>query len=373
MVVGKTIRNQVKKLTENKKTEEEKIAAVFDWVVRSTRYVGLEFGIHGFKPYRTTEVISRGFGDCKDKATLLYVMLKEAGIDAAIALVRTRSSGCVNPSFPFQFYFDHAIAAVPSRGLFLDGTVNYLDYKTLPPADQGVFSLIVADGKVETRETPMLPPKENMQQLEITMTVEEDGNTGIDGQVFAAGIITSHYRSAYQTTGTRKERLENELSHIFPGVALHSQSFEGLDAFDEDVKIDFTATVPGLAMVSGKELQLTALPSYNLYSKYASRSQRKYPVVLGHRRVYIDKYTYLAPEGWAFTALPKTVSIGGQEEGYSFIFVVNPAEPSKLEIEAILEIGSFRIDPGAYDAFREFCRKVDEATSQRIHIEKVLP
>jgi tetratricopeptide (TPR) repeat protein len=150
MVMDKNIREKVAELVKGKKSDEEKISAIFDWVIRSTRYVGLEFGIHGFKPYRTTEVVARGFGDCKDKATLLYVMLKEAGIDAAIALVRTRGSGEVNPDFPFQFLFDHAIAAVPSLDLFLDGTVDYLDFKTLPPGDQGVFSLVLSEGKIET-------------------------------------------------------------------------------------------------------------------------------------------------------------------------------------------------------------------------------
>jgi hypothetical protein len=55
--------------------ERAKVRALYKHVITSTRYVGLEFGIHGFKPYRTTDVYDRRFGDCKDKASLLKVML----------------------------------------------------------------------------------------------------------------------------------------------------------------------------------------------------------------------------------------------------------------------------------------------------------
>ncbi|MFH1436378.1 MAG: DUF3857 domain-containing protein [Pseudomonadota bacterium] len=374
MLVDEDIRKQVGELTKDKKTDDEKIAAIFDWVIRSTRYVGLEFGIHGFKPYRTTEVIARGFGDCKDKATLLYTMLKEAGIDAAVVLVRTRGSGELNSSFPFQFLFDHAIAAVPAKNLFLDGTVEYLGHEMLPPADQGVFSIIVSEGKTVAATTTVLPAESNSQKIRIDMRIDGGGDALLGGKVLTKGVLTSHYRSRYQTTGTRKERFEEELSTIFPGVSLEKVSFEGLDDYSQDINVEFSANVPGLAMVSDDEIQLTALPSYGLFKKYASRSKRKYPVILGHRRAFTDHYVFTAPEGFMFTSLPSALTFGSRkEDGYSFSLKVNKIDPKKLEIEALLVIDTFRIEPDKYDRFREFCRNVDEATAQRIHIGKMKP
>jgi transglutaminase-like putative cysteine protease len=43
---------------------------MYGFVVTNTRYVALEFGIHGYKPYRVDRVLARRFGDCKDKASL---------------------------------------------------------------------------------------------------------------------------------------------------------------------------------------------------------------------------------------------------------------------------------------------------------------
>ena len=105
--------------------ERAKINAVYKYVVDKTRYVALEFGIHGYKPYRCSQIFARGFGDCKDKATLIVSMLRELGIGAEMVLVRTGMRGDIKDKPASLAVFDHAIAYVPSQKLFLDGTAEH--------------------------------------------------------------------------------------------------------------------------------------------------------------------------------------------------------------------------------------------------------
>ena len=78
-------------------SDEARVRAVYNFVVANTRYVGLEFGIHGYKPYKVTQVLARRFGDCKDKASLLLALLREVGVEADLVLVRTRRGGRLDP------------------------------------------------------------------------------------------------------------------------------------------------------------------------------------------------------------------------------------------------------------------------------------
>ena len=78
------LKARVASLTRHVKSPRGKIAAIYNWVTKNIRYVGLEFGIHGYKPYSTTQVMARGFGDCKDTASLIVTMLQEADIDDAL-------------------------------------------------------------------------------------------------------------------------------------------------------------------------------------------------------------------------------------------------------------------------------------------------
>src|SRR2546428_14121294 len=73
--------------------EQARIRAVYDYVVSRTRYVALEFGIHSFKPYPVETALTRRFGDCKDKASLMHAMLEALGIDSRLVLLRTRAIG----------------------------------------------------------------------------------------------------------------------------------------------------------------------------------------------------------------------------------------------------------------------------------------
>ena len=87
--------DELSRITNGLQTDKEKIAAIQEFVLRSTHYVALEFGIYSYKPYPVTQIYARRFGDCKDKASLMIALLRAAGIEAEIALVRTRSLGDV--------------------------------------------------------------------------------------------------------------------------------------------------------------------------------------------------------------------------------------------------------------------------------------
>ena len=144
------VMDAVKGLTD----ERAKIRAVYDLVVRKTRYVGLEFGIHGYQPYRTTQVFARKFGDCKDKASLLVVMLREIGVDASLVLARTRRGGDLDPEPASLAPFDHAIVYVPRYDLFLDGTAEFSGADELPAQDQDIPVLIVSRGQARAHAGP---------------------------------------------------------------------------------------------------------------------------------------------------------------------------------------------------------------------------
>src|SRR5690606_35630556 len=93
---------------------EARVRAVYGWVVENTRYVGLEFGIHSFKPYKVDQVVRRGFGDCKDKASLIWSMLKVLGIDSKMVLLRMRHLGAIGERPASLAIFNHAIVYVPA-------------------------------------------------------------------------------------------------------------------------------------------------------------------------------------------------------------------------------------------------------------------
>ena len=67
-------------------------------------------GIGGLQPHPAVDIFRNGYGDCKDKATLLSAMLSTVGIHSTIVLVDTHR-GYVDPKAP-SINGNHAIAAI---------------------------------------------------------------------------------------------------------------------------------------------------------------------------------------------------------------------------------------------------------------------
>ena len=135
----------VEPLIAGKKTVADKEAAIVDYLDRNVRYTGIEFGEAAIVPHDPAETLSKKYGDCKDKATLLVVMLRAAGIPANVALLSVESRIDVPADLPGMGMFDHAIVYVPGKNpIWIDATDRYAQLGQIPMGDQGRLALIAA-------------------------------------------------------------------------------------------------------------------------------------------------------------------------------------------------------------------------------------
>lgn len=78
LIIDDNIAIKARELTANAKTEFEKIRAVGNFV-QNLQYISIDIGVghgNGYRPRPSNTVLSRGYGDCKDKANLMRAMLK---------------------------------------------------------------------------------------------------------------------------------------------------------------------------------------------------------------------------------------------------------------------------------------------------------
>lgn len=355
----------VAELVRGTTTTRERVERIHNWVVRHTRYVALEFGIHGFLPYRVPLIVQRGFGDCKDKASLMYTMFRTAGIDARIALVRTRRNGAIAERPASLAVFDHAIAYVPELNLYLDGTAEHSGTSELPTEDQGVLVLLVGPDGAEARTTPVLGADRNRRVRELDVELALDGSALVEGHEEVVGAEAAGYRDHYEAPGTRAERFERSLGSLYPGVELRFQEFESLTDLEAPVRYRYRIHVPQLARRDGAELRLPPTALDDLLRAMARTPTRVHPLDLQSHRSYVERRTVRLPAGTEVTRLPA----GGEAA----------SEFGKLELRFRAERGSItahtefsldrdRVAPSEYDAFRRWIERADELLKQRIGV-----
>ncbi len=349
--------------------DRAKVDAIYTYVVRNTRYVGLEFGIHGFKPYRTTEIFSRRFGDCKDKASLLKVMLEEIGIEANLVLVRTRDQG-VMPAEPASLaVFNHAITYVPAFDLFLDGTAEWSGPNELPASDQGASVLVVRDGKgADYRTIGVSAAADNVRALEQEVTLRASGAATLNHAVTVRGASASSVRYQFQSAEQRVERMTQALGGSFPGVDVSDVSAPGIDDITTPARLEATATVPQWAttVAGGLRFKVTGRES-GFTSALAPKSEREYPLVLDVPMAETHTLRYRLPAGYRFATLPAATQLRTEVGRFSLEV---EATDDGAEVRTRIELPQQRISPAQYPALRTFLRQVDAALEQDFEVTR---
>ena len=103
-------------------TDEERVVKALEFVQDDIRYLGIENGINSHKPTDPSVVLTRGYGDCKDKALLFCTILHSLGIPAAPVLVSTKLRARIKDLLPTPWTFNHVIVQV-----VVQDKTNYVD------------------------------------------------------------------------------------------------------------------------------------------------------------------------------------------------------------------------------------------------------
>jgi hypothetical protein len=102
------VRKVIAEATRGKETQIEKAKALTYWVRRHVRYLSRGPGGLGYTPHLPHQVLDHLYGDCKDQAQLLAVMLKEIGLPVWLVTLGTLDDGQVLKDVP-SAWGTHAI------------------------------------------------------------------------------------------------------------------------------------------------------------------------------------------------------------------------------------------------------------------------
>ncbi|HAB16253.1 MAG TPA: hypothetical protein DCE44_07370, partial [Verrucomicrobiales bacterium] len=107
--------------------DDEKAEAALQFVQNEIRYVGIEIGINSHRPSEPATVLTRRFGDCKDKTQLLIAILQRLGITAQPLLVNQAARGTITNWWPSPYAFNHAVVLAHGRTnqWLLDPTLSF--------------------------------------------------------------------------------------------------------------------------------------------------------------------------------------------------------------------------------------------------------
>jgi transglutaminase-like putative cysteine protease len=161
--------NTWKNISKGDKDEFARLAVRY--VQDQIRYLGLEVGVHNYKPHHPKDVFVNGYGDCKDKALLLVTILRKGEIPAYIALLNTSKKSKMYDAAASPDEFNHAIVAMERNDSlqYIDATMSMqkgaLKENYVPAYG---YALVVRDNETDLR---FIQPGSN-SSIDVTETLK---------------------------------------------------------------------------------------------------------------------------------------------------------------------------------------------------------
>lgn len=334
-------------------------------VAARTRYVGLEFGVRSFLPAQPAVTLARGYGDCKDKATLLIALARARGIDAHLTLVRSRPAGAI-AALPASFaVFDHAIVYVPSLERFVDPTVDRNDPWTLPPGDQGAKAFVVG---VDTalRTIPVDPPAANPSAWGITARLQPDGRAVGRLTWTTRGQPAFLARRSLEAEGARKEYVEQLLARRFTGATIAPDRYDGLSPAFDPVVVGGEVTLPPFRRTSGGfDIPVGGAP-WRLVARFAQAGTRKAALALPWRRNEQMRLQLELPAGMR-ARTPSPIKLDGP---FGRFRAESRLQGQVLTLTVQFELDTAEVAAADYPAFRAWLARIDQALARVVEVRR---
>lgn len=350
-----------------------KLAAITSYIQKNIRYFVVERGIGGWQAHPAAEVFRNGYGDCKDKTTLLISMLGAAGIHAFYVPVDDRR-GVVDPEAP-SFYGDHMITAIEipegvndprlqavvtakdgKRYLIFDPTDERTPVGNLPSNEQGGYGLLVTGATSQVIELPVLAPDANVTTRTGQFQLGEDGTLTGSVKVSLTGPGGGDFRGflKYTDPKERHDALEQAVGEDLPGVTLDSYKFTQPEDLAKPVEEQYSVTDQGYAHAAGNLLLVRARVVGEDDLAWNDKP-RRVPIDLNATGSWRDSFDIALPAGYVVEELPDPVDLNAGFASYqSKTTLKTTAKGSVLHYEREYAVRKVEIPAAEAVAFRKF-------------------
>jgi tetratricopeptide (TPR) repeat protein len=354
------IRKIVKETTRGLKTPVEKARALTYWIRRHVRYVSLGATTHDYKPHPPASVLANRFGDCKDQAQLLAVMLKEAGLHVGLVTLGAKDDGQVVREVPSP-WGSHAILLVTIDGKehWIDTTVSNAPWDYLPEDDRDRLTYVTDDKGLHLKRTHALTAEANRYEQTTVVQVAADGSTRNRRESVYSGAAAVRQRGVWAEVppGERRRLVTSDLQDSNSRARLRQLAVNEskLRDLDQDVAASMEFEIPG--QFSGNPELEGSLTDSKVWGKllgYNLDYDRKAPMDLGTPFESVHRYVIQLPPALRFETLPKDQSVRSRWGSFQLTVLPDKKNPRRFALEFRTRLEKTRVEPADFARFRKF-------------------
>jgi hypothetical protein len=386
VIVDDAVAVKAGELTAAAKTELEKIRAIGGYV-QNLQYISIDIGVgygNGYRPRPSNMVLSRGYGDCKDKANLMRAMLRVLKIESYPIAIYSGDPNFVREEWASPDQFNHAILAVKvsdetkaptvmnhaklGRLLIFDATDPHTPVGDLPDYLQGSLALIGAGENGGLSRMPITPPETDLLERNIEVNLSAEGE--IKGTISekAVGQSSTVFRREQRSLSAAqyKQAIEGWLTRGATGaqlIKLTSNDKQADASFD--LNVEFSA--PRYAqLMQNRLLVFKPVIVGRRGGVFLTEAKRDQPVMLDSNAMK-ETVTFNLPTGFTVDEMPDAVTLEMPFGKYTTRYEV---KDNKLVFTRSLVMTRTTVPVEKYNTVKDFYAKIMAAEQSPVVLLK---
>ena len=358
------VQEQLSQLTAGAGSDLEKVRILYDYLREHTRYVSIQLGIGGYKPFPASVVHKTGFGDCKGLSNYMQAMLEAVGISSFYTLVNTDRADFL-PGYAGIGQMNHVMLCVPlpekKDTLWLECTnpTVPLGYRHEDVAGHEVV-VTKPEGGIPVR-VPAYADSLSREERELEVTLQADASARLS-------IRRSLYLDKTEEwTEIRQWKPDKRRSRLTAGLSVQPQevnlesvrdNFRDYDGplYCPWMEIRYTLDTRQYGNAGKDRLFIPANPF--LISGNLPRGMRQNDLVCKRGSIERDRIRIHLPEGYTAESLPRPVSLDTEWGRFTFSADVQDRD---IVIEYEMIVKRFRETADRFNDFRTFLRAANKA------------
>ncbi len=362
-------KTMINDLVKDETTTIGKAKKVYQYVQDKTRYISVQVGIGGWKPYSAAYVDRLGYGDCKALTNYTMSLLKAVGVTSNYAVLYAGSSQLSIDKEFASMQGNHAFLTIPNAGedIWLECTSQKVPFGFIGDFSDDRDVLVVSPEGGQIKHTKKYTTEENSQIIKGSYQLSNEGHLTANFNVCSEGI---QYDDKYNIDSY--EPRDKDMAYKKRWKYLNNLAIEKTHINNDKDSIQFKETLGFSVLNYSKKAGTRVLFVVNALNRnthvpkrYRSRTL---PVKVKRGFIDSDEVEIILPDGYSIESMPQGKSIDNKFGHYKTEITVKDEKTLLYKREFMVRDGEYPKED--YAAFRGFYKEVSKLDNAKIALIK---
>jgi len=360
---------EIKKMTDTIKTEKDKVRFLYKYMQQNMRYVNIQLGIGGLKPFPASFVDEKKYGDCKGLSNYMHSLLKAVDINSYYAEINAGANEePASYAFPYD-PFNHIILCVPLKNdtTWLECTSNTMPFGVLGAFTENRNALLITEDGGKLVSTPRSTAQENQFNSEAHIILDADGGAKTQIKILSTG----EYREMY--LAMEAEKMDDQKEILLRDMSIKQpSSFSFKSEKDENglKELELNLEYDQFCDVKAGDKQFYKPLAFLLWdNKVPILEKRKSDYYWEYPRIKTCTTTIDLPQGFEVETLPVNANLKFSYGNYELNYVYNK-EKNQVVSTAKFILNNQVIPAAKYTEMQQYMDAIAKAQNKKLVIKK---